>query len=117
MASAARGNEETPFAWLPAWLRPPEPAVSYDASRSSRWDLATFGGRWAHFAELAALDNNLRSDADVAEAAALLAAPTGVADADLWRAKTVVASARHPDTGGLSIFAPCCAQFSSRLEH
>jgi hypothetical protein len=99
MASAARGKEETAFAWLPAWLRPPEPAVKFDALRSSRWDLATFGGRWAHFAELAALENNLRSDADVAAAAALLAAPAGASDADLWRAKTAVASARHPDTG------------------
>ncbi|KAL2912473.1 Sideroflexin FSF1 [Polyrhizophydium stewartii] len=71
-----------------------------------RYDQSTYLGRLRHFSEVTDPRNLLASDAELQAAKALVqahqsgaATPAGTTEEDLWRAKRLVDSTFHPDTG------------------
>ncbi|KAF0753322.1 hypothetical protein AaE_005738 [Aphanomyces astaci] len=71
-----------------------------------RYDQSTYFGRWKHFNELVSPSGFLLSDDEIAKSQQLIdnfktgtLAPGQVPDADLWKARRVVETVFHPQTG------------------
>jgi len=112
---SAQDKEKLTQTQRTVWEQVTQPP-KFDSSAASRFDLGSYAGRALHFLDaLGDLSTLLITGEKLRDEQALLAAHAagdakGATDAQLWRARKVVASSVHPATGE---DIPACFRFTA----
>lgn len=104
-AARAADGAARPAAPRSLWVQLNDPPP-FDSAAASRFDLSTYGGRALHFiitlgdiSTLLITGDALKQHQRILKQHAERPGSSGATDAELWRARQVVGSSAHPETG------------------